>query len=581
MYEQFFNFLGLREDPFHVSPNPRFYYSTPAHEAALAELLFGIETRQGLLVLTGEAGTGKTNLLNQILEWLHRLGRSSAYIFHTHLEPIGLLRFILSDFGVPCLSKSKSNLIIALHTWLLQRHAAGDLPVLILDEAQALPSHTLDELRLLLNLETPRGKLLQIILSGQPELDEKLRSPALGQRIMFHSRLPLLTQKETAAYISNRLAAAGCADSSLFPDEVVQNIYASSRGIPRVVNLLCEHALIFAYAERQRVVSPEMIQRIAVDFDLLAKPLPVTDSELRPHYVRFTQFPIIERTRGAVHGQPVLNGMCWWEQIDFDVFKDLYKPAVKEDTVPVVPPPARVECPKPVARPAYESTPDRLSEIPGYWRRHRSRSAVFAHNSAASVQRAWHAFINAFVYYARYVRLALFPVIEKIRATSLANQRLTVSWWAQIDFAIFKDPLAAVYKRAQAAAKEDPVSAVPPPVAVKSLKYWRRQSSRSVVAVFARNSIASVQRVWHGFTHSFVCYACNVSRSFVCDCRLLFRVLTLPTPALEHDSSPEGANEKLAARRNVLVPLVNWLRQPFTPGNIFGNRSAARSAHRR
>src|SRR6516162_1986559 len=227
MYEQFFNFLGLREDPFHVSPNPRFYYSTPAHEAALAELLFGIETRQGLLVLTGEAGTGKTNLLNQILEWLHRLGRSSAYIFHTHLEPIGLLRFILSDFGVPCLSKSKSNLIIALHTWLLQRHAAGDLPVLILDEAQALPSHTLDELRLLLNLETPRGKLLQIILSGQPELDEKLRSPALGQlrqRIMFHARLSLITPHETASYIPNQLVVAGCSDSSLFPDQVIQDI---------------------------------------------------------------------------------------------------------------------------------------------------------------------------------------------------------------------------------------------------------------------------------------------------------------------------------------------------------------------
>ena len=139
MYEQFFSFMGLREDPFHVSPDPRFYYSTPAHESALAELLYGIETRQGFLVLTGEAGTGKTCLLNQILDWLRRRGRSSAYIFHTHLKPIGLFRFILSDFGIPCQSKSKSDFVNALHTWLLQRHAAQDLPVLILDEAQGLP----------------------------------------------------------------------------------------------------------------------------------------------------------------------------------------------------------------------------------------------------------------------------------------------------------------------------------------------------------------------------------------------------------------------------------------------------------
>src|SRR6516162_9646896 len=129
MYEQFFNFLGLREDPFHISPDPRFYYCAPAHESALAELLFGIETRQGFLVLTGEAGTGKTILLHQILDWLHRRGRSSAYLFHTQLEPMGLLRFIQSDFGVRCQSKSKSDLVKSLHTWLLQRYASGDLPV--------------------------------------------------------------------------------------------------------------------------------------------------------------------------------------------------------------------------------------------------------------------------------------------------------------------------------------------------------------------------------------------------------------------------------------------------------------------
>jgi general secretion pathway protein A len=302
MYEHF-NSFGLREDPFHVSPDPRFYFSTRAQECALTELLFGIETRQGLMVLTGEAGTGKTTLLNQLLDWLQRHRRSSAYVFHAVLEPVELLQFILRDFGVSCSSNHKGDVVDALYTWLHERNAAGDLPVLILDEAQALPKETLEEIRLLLNLETPRGKLLQIILSGQPELDEKLRLPGLRQlrqRIMFHPRILRLTQVETAAYIAHRLARASCTDSSLFPAEVVQAIYASSHGIPRVVNLLSEHALISAYAEQQHVISPEMIQRIAVDFDLLAEPLSVKDPLVQPYVERRVPFPVVEISEPSV-----------------------------------------------------------------------------------------------------------------------------------------------------------------------------------------------------------------------------------------------------------------------------------------
>ena len=187
--------------------------------------MFGIETRQGIMVLTGEAGTGKTTLLNQILDWLRQRGRSTAFIFHTRVEPIGLLRLILTDFGVPCESKAKSDLVKTLHHWLLQRHAANDLPVLILDEAQALPPQTLNEIRLILNIETHRGKLLQIVLAGQPELEDKLQSPALRQlrqRIMFHSRLSTLTEKETGAYIARRLAVAGGSDPSVFPEPAVR-----------------------------------------------------------------------------------------------------------------------------------------------------------------------------------------------------------------------------------------------------------------------------------------------------------------------------------------------------------------------
>jgi general secretion pathway protein A len=460
MQQQFFNFMGLREDPFHVSPDPRFYYCTPAHESALVELLAGIETRQGFLVLTGEAGTGKTTLLNHILNWLHCRGRSTAYIFHAHLEPIGLLRFILRDFGIPCESRSKSDLVSALHTWLLERHAAMDLPVLILDEAHTLPIQSLDELRLLLNLETPRGKLLQIILSGQPELDEKLRLPALRQlrqRIMFHSRLPLLTQEETAAYISSRLGAAGCSDASLFPEEVVQDIFVASNGIPRVVNLLCEHALISSFAEQQRVVSPEMIRRIAIDFDLHTNPLAVTSSEVQSLYLRrLAPFPVIEEQAPPSVVSPV---------------------AAEEEPISILLPLPPLESLEPVASPADNTAiRDEVAKIPQHWRLHRQRSTV---------------------------------------------------------------------------------------------------------AVFVRNSAASLKLAWHAFIHPLVSYVRSVSQSFFCDCRLFLRALTLPTPALKLDPSTVGANEQSAPSRNILAPIVSWLRQPFNAGQISGNRSPSRFFNRK
>lgn len=561
MYEQFFNFMGLREDPFHVSPDPRFYYTTSAHEAALARLMFGIENRQGFLVLTGEAGTGKTSLLNRIIDWLHRRKRSTAFIFHAHLEPIGLLKFILSDFGVPCQSKSKSDLVGALHSWLLKRHAAQDLPVVILDEAQALPVHTLDELSLLLNLETPRGKLLQIILSGQPELEQKLRLPALRQlrqRIMVHSRLPVLSHKETAAYISSRLATAGCTGSSLFPEQVVHDIYESSRGIPRVVNLLCEQALISAYSEQQREISPEMIRRIAMDFDLLSDPLAVSDLELQPHYTHLAPFPPVEEMEPpqSVTIQTPVNE----------------HPVVPTDA-------ATVDPPKTVPQPV----PPSAQRTYGYWRKHRSRSpvAVFARNSIASLRRSWLAFTDQCASVARSVRSAVLPPVGKTGLPPVASQRFTPGWLAQIDFGIFKDPPAAVHQGSQTAAEEHPLPAVPPPPPVQFPKHRPRHRSRPNVAAFARSSAGSVQRTWHALTHPLFSYMRSVSQSFVRDCRLFFRSLVPPTPALEFGSSNGGGGEKSTTLRDVLAPLLNWLRQPLTPGPFSRNRSATRSAHRR
>ncbi len=271
-YDSLFGSFGLKENPFHVSPDPRFLFSGQAYQTAIAELMFGVQTRRGLQVLTGEAGTGKTTLMRYFLQWLADRRFSSSYVFHTHLAPAELFEFVLRDFGVPISdSTRKTDLLATLQQWLLTRQALGDTPVLIIDEAQALSIRTLSELRLLLNLENLNGKLLQIVLAGQPELAEKLHRPelvALRQRMMVHCRLPLLTLEDTAEYINARLCGAGATDPQIFSPETVQTLYSFARGIPRVTNLLCERAMIGAYAEHQTLVSSAQVRKVAAEYDL-------------------------------------------------------------------------------------------------------------------------------------------------------------------------------------------------------------------------------------------------------------------------------------------------------------------------
>jgi len=289
-YEHAFQSFGLRENPFHGSPDPRFFFAGRSYEATLSEINAGIEGHRGLLVLTGEPGTGKTLLVRRFLEWLGGKKISTSYIFHSHLNSAGLFEFILKDFGIKTESPKKSESLAALHKWLQARQTEGDSPVVIIDEAQALSVRALSELCLLLNLETSGGKLLQIVLVGQTELDEKLRRPELRQlrqRIAVRCRLPLLSLEETEEYIAARLRCAGCTgdEGRLFPQQTLEALYAYAQGVPRVTNLLCEKALLATYAQQQSVVTPASMRRVAADFDfafdLHSTPMPAPEIRMQ------------------------------------------------------------------------------------------------------------------------------------------------------------------------------------------------------------------------------------------------------------------------------------------------------------
>src|ERR1700730_10261491 len=200
MPDAIFSSFGLRENPFRINPDPRFIFLTEQTEAILDELVYGITTRKGLILLSGEVGTGKTMLLRRLLDWLGEQKMPTALIFNSHINPDHLLDFILNDFGVQCASTLKSEKLMALNRWLLEQYRAGQIPVLIVDEAQGLDTAALEEVRLLLNFETPREKLLQIVLAGQPELEIKLKRHELRQlrqRITVRCRTAPLTLEQT------------------------------------------------------------------------------------------------------------------------------------------------------------------------------------------------------------------------------------------------------------------------------------------------------------------------------------------------------------------------------------------------
>ena len=272
MHNAIYNaYFGFSENPFNISPDPEFLYRSPQHEEALANLIYGVRSRKGFIVLTGEVGTGKTTMLECLRDYLESQRVEFAFIFNSRLTPDQFFEMMAFDFDLQCNRKSKPEVLFALNELLIKQAERGRTSVLIVDEAHNLDWEVLEEIRLLGNLETRQGKLLQIILAGQPELDRKLDASnlrQLKQRIVLRCTLNPLTPEEVIAYIETRLARAGMPNQSVFPPDVLEEVYKRSRGIPRLINLLCDNLLITAFAMEQRVSTVDMLDEVCEDLRL-------------------------------------------------------------------------------------------------------------------------------------------------------------------------------------------------------------------------------------------------------------------------------------------------------------------------
>jgi general secretion pathway protein A len=260
--------FGLSRRPFEMSPDPYFFFPTAPHQEALAGLVYGITARKGFLVLSGEVGTGKSLLVRCLLDALDRRRVACAYVFNSLLSPGEFLEYIAEDLGVARGNGSKSDLLLRLNRHLIENHRQGLTTVAVVDEAHLLGADVLEEIRLLTNLETPEGKLLQIALVGQPELDAALETHELRQlkqRISLRLRLRGLTISETFLYIRSRLAAAGAGSREIFTPAALWMLHSYSSGIPRLINTLADNSLLASYAAGKRDVSAEFVEEAATD----------------------------------------------------------------------------------------------------------------------------------------------------------------------------------------------------------------------------------------------------------------------------------------------------------------------------
>lgn len=270
MYREFY---GLVREPFEMTPDPSFLYLGEAHREGLATLVYGVRSGKGFVLLTGEVGMGKTTLLHALLGQLDE-STASAFIFNPRLEPLDFLRILFEELGIEQACSTKAEYLLALNRFLIERLEAGHpTPLLIVDEAQNLSPEMLEEVRLLSNLETPRSKLIQIMLVGQPELKELLAKPELRQlrqRIALRHDLRPFDEGETARYIGDRLSKAGYTGQGLFKKAALREIHNISGGIPRLINSLCDSALLLGYSQGKQTLGADAIREVAADLELVA-----------------------------------------------------------------------------------------------------------------------------------------------------------------------------------------------------------------------------------------------------------------------------------------------------------------------
>lgn len=254
-------FYGFSEKPFTITPNPNFIFLSRVHSEAFARLLYGVDSHAGFIALTGEVGTGKTTMLRSLLTRLDPEKYKSALVFNPCISAEQLLQNICREFDLPLVKDDRYSCLEALNSFLLAQSDAGRTVVLVIDEAQNLEPDVLEQVRLISNLETERDKLIQIILAGQPELDRVLGRHdlrQLNQRITVRCSLSPLTLADTEAYIAHRLKVSGSRIPGIFSKKAIRNIYRFSNGIPRLINVACEQALVMAWTRESLVVTPEM-----------------------------------------------------------------------------------------------------------------------------------------------------------------------------------------------------------------------------------------------------------------------------------------------------------------------------------
>lgn len=268
MYNAYF---GFAESPFNLSPDPSFLYRSAQHEEALANLIYGVQSRKGFIVLTGEVGTGKTTMLECLRDFLEAQRIEFAFLFNSRINSDQFFEMIAYDLSLQCQRPTKTEVLFRLNELLLQQANHGRTTVLIVDEAHNLDWDVLEEIRMLGNLENRRGKLIQVILAGQPELDRKLDAPnlrQLKQRIVLRCNLEPFSAADTREYIQSRLDKAGMPRQTLFPPDVLAEVHVRSSGIPRLINAICDNLLLIAFATEARVTTLEMLEEVSHDMRL-------------------------------------------------------------------------------------------------------------------------------------------------------------------------------------------------------------------------------------------------------------------------------------------------------------------------